>query len=270
MRGGARSRGEGRVTGVTYRGHTSKRISPARFGAITLTVVLLAFAALEAFVVLSAVEHPEITVGMDFMLYRHRAAAWLAGDGFYLAHQVAGPYTVSHGDALYPPVALLLFVPFTVLPAVLWWAIPVGVIAAALWRTRPPVWAWPILAAVLVYPRTWIILLYGNPSLWAIALLAAGLAWRWPTAFVALKLTLAPFALLGVRHRLWRIGAAVAIVACLAFAPMWPDFMVAMINVRTGGGYGLEYLLGEWPIALAMVVALWPHRAAEGVRTSWR
>ena len=39
-------------------------------------------------------------------------------------------------------VALWLFVPFTVLPAVLWWAIPIAVTAWAIWRLRPA----PVLA----------------------------------------------------------------------------------------------------------------------------
>ena len=32
------------------------------------------------------------------------------------------------------------------------WAIPLGVIGLAIWRVRPPVWTWPILAALLVHP----------------------------------------------------------------------------------------------------------------------
>ena len=53
---------------------------------------------------------------------------WVDTGEFYLPHQLAGPYQVQTlVDVLYPPIALYLFVPFLVLPAVLWWAIPMSV-----------------------------------------------------------------------------------------------------------------------------------------------
>jgi hypothetical protein len=208
----------------------------------------------------------EGTAGLDYTLYRDRTLSWLAGTGFYLPRQLTGvPYPVSHGDAYYPPVLLYLMVPFALgLPAVLWWAIPAGVIAVALWRVRPAWWAWPILASVLVYPRTQMLVLFGNPSLWAFALVAAGATWRWPAAFIPFKLTFAPFALIAIRHRSWWIGAAAALALCLPFGLMWADWWTATTNVRLGNGYGLEYVFGEWPIAIAILVAIASGRRRPG------
>ena len=43
-------------------------------------------------------------------------------------HQLAGPYDVTlMTDVLYPPSALLLFVPFSILPIVLWWVVPIAI-----------------------------------------------------------------------------------------------------------------------------------------------
>ena len=192
-----------------------------RFTWIALTLVLLVCAAFEAAIVLPpAIAHPGVTLGMDFTIYMDRARSWLAGDGFYLPWQLTGPYvigTTGTPPALYPPVLLYLLVPFTVLPAVLWWAIPLGIIAVSLYRLRPAAWTWPVLAAVLCYPRAWIVLVYGNPSLWVLAALAAGLVWTWPLAFLPMKAPLAPFALLGVRQRVFWAGAGTFVLLALPF-----------------------------------------------------
>ena len=50
--------------------------------------------------------------------------------------------SVGEGAILYPPTAFLLFIPFMWLPAVLWWAVPIAVLAAAMAIHRPPIWAW--------------------------------------------------------------------------------------------------------------------------------
>jgi hypothetical protein len=226
-----------------------------RLLSIGLTGLFLVFAALEASIVLPPASANGVTLGMDFAIYQERAASWLAGDGFYHAYQLNGPYVVGEGapPALYPPPLLYVLVPSLVLPAVVWWVVPIGIIVASLWRMRPPIWTWPILAAVLCYPRTWIVLVYGNPSLWALAALAAGLVWTWPLAMVPIKPTLAPFALLGIRSRVFWVGVAIAVAASIPFGAMWIDYVTAMSNARNG--LGLEYLVGELPIALALVIA---------------
>ena len=70
-----------------------------------------------------------------------------------------------NGDSFYPPTLLILLVPFALgLPAVLWWLIPIAIIAAALIHIRPPVWTWPIMAFTLLLPRASLAIVLGNPS----------------------------------------------------------------------------------------------------------
>jgi hypothetical protein len=239
---------------------------------VGITGALLAVAAWEAWVLANSLTRPDVTVGMDFRLYLGRAQAWLGGEGFYLPLQLAGPYPVNAATSptLYPPVLLYLLVPFTVLPAVLWWAIPFGIIATAIRHIRPGPWSWPVLALILVYPRTWVAITYGNPSLWALAAIAAGLAWSWPMAFAFIKPTLAAIALVRIRRPgFWR-GLAVALALSIPLLPLWIQFASALLNARNG--YGLDYLLGELPIALALVFALRRGRVAQPQprRPVWR
>ncbi|MGH2465165.1 MAG: hypothetical protein ACRDGI_06875, partial [Candidatus Limnocylindrales bacterium] len=63
-------------------------------------------------------------VGVDYRLYIDTATRWLNGGPYFQTYQLSGPYSIRAGDILYPPVALILFVPFTVLPALLWWVLP--------------------------------------------------------------------------------------------------------------------------------------------------
>lgn len=62
-------------------------------------------------------------------------------------------------------------------------------------------------------------------------------------------------ALTGIRHRSWWYGLPVALALCLPFGSMWLDYLTVMRN--TVSDRGLEYVLGEWPIALALVVVAW-------------
>ena len=82
--------------------------------------------------------------GVDYRLYVDAASRWLSGGGYFQAYQLNGPYQISAGDILYPPIALLLFVLFTTLPAILWWLIPAGAVAWSLIRLRPVRRAWPL------------------------------------------------------------------------------------------------------------------------------
>jgi len=227
-----------------------------RDGAIFLTGLLLLIAAAFAIAKLQTAVATPGAIGYDFSLYLNRTRSWQAGTGFYLPSQTAGvPYPAVQGDSFYPPVLMVLLIPFAAgVPAFLWWVLPLALTAGSLVQIRPAWWAYPILAAVLAYPRTWIALICGNPSMWAIAFLVAGLAWRWPAALVPLKLTLAPFALIGVRARSWWIAAAGALLLCIPFGSTWLDWATSMVNVRMTPDLGPDYVLGEWPIALALLV----------------
>jgi hypothetical protein len=192
-------------------------------------------------------------VARDFDLYRDATARWLADGSFYEAYQLAGPYEVTAGDILYPPVALLLFVPFVYLPAVLWWLIPIGITAWCLWRLRPAPLVWPVLAICLWFPNTGIKLLTGNPVMWSVAAIALGTIYYWPAVFAAVKLSLAPFALFGAWKRSWWFAAGMSALACLLFLPMWPDFASALLNSRQPSG--LLYSVGEVPMMLGPIAA---------------
>lgn len=195
--------------------------------------------------------------GWDYRIYMDRAADFVAGRGFYLSRQLAGPYLVQNGDALYPPPAVLLFVPFLYLPPVLYWAIPLGITAAVVAWHRPAIWAWPIIAAIPV----WNLYLVheinkGNPGIWTLAALSLATVWPAIGPFTVLKWGLAPFALFGIWRRQWWVGAGVALVVCLAFAPMWPDYIRVVQDAR---GNTLDYMLNEYPMMLIPLVA-WASR----------
>jgi hypothetical protein len=192
-------------------------------------------------------------LAVDFDLYRAYARSWLDGHGWYLEAQLAAPYVVEDVSAnVYPPTLLYLTVPFALgLPAALWWAIPLGIIAVTFWSSRPAWWAWSVVGLVLIFPRTWTILVTGNPSMWAIAFATAGVVWGWPAVGAALKLTLAPLAFLGLRRRSWWMATGLAILVALPFGTLWLDYLTILQHAESSRGF--VYLFGEWPIALALV-----------------
>jgi len=224
-------------------------------------VNLVAYTVIAAFSVLTVVEWwPWVAaggdglVGTDFLLYRDAAARFLSGDSFYLQHQLAGPYVVTAGDVLYPPPALLLFIPFTLLPAVLWWAIPLAVVAWIVAWHRPSPVAWAGIALCVWFPTTILHTVHGNPFIWAVMAVALSTRWKWPGALVLLKPTLLPFALIDLRHRVWWKGLAGLAMISLVFLPMWPDYIAVLRNAQGTGGLG--YSLQEFP-AMAIPVFAW-------------
>ena len=189
-------------------------------------------------------------VGVDFVLYRQSALDWLSGHSAYLPRQLAGPYAIEGGDRLYPPIALLLFVPFVCLPAWLWWALPLVATVYGFWRLDLAAWTWPLvlLVAAIVMPGY----LEGNPGIWMTAFLALGLSWSGPAVLVLLKPTLAPFALPGIRGRTWWVVLALLAVASLLFWSLWVDWWRAAVVNPTNGG--LLYNASSYPWALLMLV----------------
>lgn len=231
------------------------------FAAIVAAIALLAVAAWEASLVIpQAIATGNL--GLDLNIYLDRSRDWIAGDGFYRARQLAGPYAIEHGDAMYPPHLLYLLVPMTVLPAFLWWVVPIAIIGVSLWRLQPGPLAWPFLAFALAWPKTWAIVLYGNPALWLTAAVAAGCVWHWPAVGALLKPTMAPLALVGARHSSWWIALGVAALLALPFGGMWLDYAAVLANARNE--FGLFYLLGDLPLVAA------PLAAAPGLRCRTR
>lgn len=190
--------------------------------------------------------------GIDYTLYMEATQRWLAGGPFYEPYQLSGPYPIRMGDVLYPPNGLFLFVPFTFLPAVLWWAIPLAITAWAVWRMRPSPIAWPFIALCLFWPAFVARTVAGNPVMWVMAAVALGCLYKWPSIFVLLKPSLFPFALIGIRDRSWWIALAAWALVSLPFGLMWLDWTRAVTN-STGGG--LLYSFQDIPILLLPVIA---------------
>jgi hypothetical protein len=188
---------------------------------------------------------------IDYTLYLDATRRWLDGGTFFHPYQLAGPHPVQMGDVLYPPYALYLFIPFTVLPAVLWWAIPLGVTAWALWRLRPAPVAWPFLALCCFWPPFVARIVAGNPVMWAMAAVALGFLVRWVFVGALIKPSLFPFALLGMRDRAWWVALAIVAVASVPFGALWLDWLRAVTN----SSGGLLYSLQDVPILLLPVIA---------------
>src|SRR5450759_422063 len=114
-----------------------------------------------------AIGFSQLVVGLDaavdYQIYTDATTRWLSDGSYFLPRQLAGPYQLQMGDVFYPPVALWLFVPFTVLPAVLWWAVPIAITAAALERLRPPSWTIAVSLVVFLCPKYLEFVFDGNP-----------------------------------------------------------------------------------------------------------
>jgi len=222
---------------------------------IALAVSLAIFVIPVAFVAVTpnALEQP---LGVDATLYRDVTIRWLGGGSFYEPYQLAGPYEIRAGDVLYPPVGLVLFVPFAVLPvavaAILWWALPLGITAWAIWRLRPRPELWPLLALCVAWPTTLLKTWTGNPVIWSMAAMALGVIYAWPSVFVLLKPSLAPFALFGAWRRSWWIAAAALVVVSAPFGGLWADWVASIVNSRGGGPL---YSALEIPMLLLPLVA---------------
>ena len=218
-----------------------------------LTVAIVLVALLELAASLSYVLPPGgSSLGMDFFFYMDLAGRWLETGAYYMPHQLSGPYTATlMVDNLYPPSALFLFVPFVFLPAILWWLVPVGVLAAFLAWCRPGPIAWPLLALVLVWPRTQTAFLFGNTDLWMAAAVAGGIRWGWPAALLVIKPTFLPLGLVSVRRREFWIALAAVGVVSIPMAALWVDYVQALRNMTIDA----DYSVGSLPLVLAPVIA---------------
>jgi hypothetical protein len=116
--------------------------------------------------------------------------------------------------------------------------------AACSWllrRGRPPSSSRSLLATT------------GNPVLWAVGSIAAGTLWGWPYVGAFLKPTVAPLGFLGARGRRWWVAVAVSVLLSLPFAFLWADY--ARVLLHAHNEFGIDYLVGEFPLVLLPVVA---------------
>jgi hypothetical protein len=204
-----------------------ERLRPVWVG---LTAVLLALSAMEA-VALYRIIADQQAAGVDLTFFRFVAQRWLDTGVWYTDRQISGPYqTQSLVDNLYPPHALYLFIPFLVLPWPLWWAIPLGIVGWVVWWCRPAIWAWPLLALIMLLPKTFNQIIYGNTDMWVCAFIALSVRFGWPAVLITFKPSVLFFALLGIRSRAWWIAAIVIALASLPFVALWMQWPTVILH----------------------------------------
>ncbi len=253
-------------------GDTEKRLPEGRrwfrLSMLALTAILLLVAGVEVVATVSAPWWDRL-VGHDFTTYRDAAQTWLDTGRFYPAYELSGPFAVIEREILYPPTSILLFAPFTFLPAILWWVIPIGVTTAVIVSWRPQPSGWALIALLLALPITSFsysatldMMFNGNPVMWTVMFVA--LATRFPFfgPFALLKPTplLLPFSLIGIRSREWWLGSVVVVALSLSFLPLWPDFIRVLQNAQGGG-----FLYGPASVFPALIpVVAWVSRTTVG------
>ena len=216
------------------RGPQSRRVRLARAFSVSASIALVVVIAAEAVFFYRNVGDQD-ALALDYRWFVGVAQHWLDTGLFYAPRQLEGPYVVQTlVDVLYPPNALLLFVPFVWLPAVLWWLIPLGVFTYGIVRLRPARWTWPLILVCIAWPHTISQIFYGNTNMWIAAAVSAGVVWAWPGVLVLLKPSLLPFALVGVNHRSWWLALGVLVLVSLPFGSLWPDYLTAMRNSDLG------------------------------------
>jgi hypothetical protein len=225
---------------------------------VPLTIALGAVAIVELIFLWQNIDQQD-ALGLDYRWFVGVAQHWLDTGEFYVARQLTGPYHVETlVDVLYPPNALLLFVPFTVLPAFLWWAIPLGVFGFSIVYLRPARWAWPLRAACMAWPWTISQVLYGNTNMWIAGFVAGGALIAWPSVFVLLKPSLLPFALVGIGRRSWWIALAALAVLSLPFGTLWLDYLSSMRNSDVSTVRSLFTLPNLLPPVIALLASRHP------------
>jgi hypothetical protein len=200
--------------------------------------------------------------GWDFSHYVDAARRWLESGSPYLASEISGQFQFSDLTFLHPPIALYLFAPFVILPAVLFWAIPIvgTAIVISLWRPAP--WTWPLMAFLLNWPRFVGAVVVGNSDLWVVFFIALGLRFGWPVLLLAIKPSIAPFALVeiaalirvdAVPVRRWReivLAAVLLVVAAVPFGILWFAWLSVIRNSPADPLYSLGAI--PWLIVPAL------------------
>ena len=213
--------------------------------------MILIGAVAESFVLFGIIRE-QGAIGGDLGFYQAVAHRWLDSGVYYTGRQLDGPYQVqTQVDNLYPPHALFLFVPFLILPAILWWIVPLALVAYVVSWCRPVAWSLPILALLVLFPKTPNLIIYGNADMWVAAAIAAGVRWGWAAVLVTFKPSVAFFAVIGIRTRRWWIAAGVLVVASLPLLGLWLEYPRALLNSSVNAWYSI----GDLPYMALPIVA---------------
>jgi hypothetical protein len=193
----------------------------------------------------------------DLVGYTDGARRFLETGSPYTPEQVAGPYLLGPQTFIHPPAALPLFLPFLVLPWVLWWLVPIALTVAAIVHLQPAAWTWPVMALLLCWPRSTGAILVGNSDIWVTAFVATGAIAGWPLALLIIKPIFAPLGLIGARRRSTWLGAAIVVGLSLLALPLWLQWVQVIQNADMPAAYSLLAL----PLPLVPVVAWLGRRA---------
>ena len=231
-----------------------------------VAVAACAIAIVRAVAYYAAIPNPATSVGIDYELYVTAARRWLETGVFYEPYQLAGPYhVIGNNEVLYPPIILLLLVPFTALPAILWWVIPAMLTVAAIAQMRPAAWSVALACAICTSHAVQGPVFWGTPVIWLTPAVAWGLHLGWPAVAVMIKPTLAPFALVGLtRPRALVAGVIGFAVLGLPFTAMWLDWLTAIRNSDLGPFYAYTQNL-----LLVVPVVTWLGRDGRRPSANW-
>jgi hypothetical protein len=194
--------------------------------------------------------YDKIPLGLDWLGYRAGFERWLATGNPYAQFELAGPFTPEHLDFIHPPNFLFLAGPFSLLPHpldyILWLAIPIAIFVWLLHRI--PWWAYPVVAFLSMTNSLQYPILNGNSSLWMTAAFGLSLRYGWPAGLLAMKPSLLPLAVAGLRRPLPTLLLALIPVALTL--PLMPSYVTVLRNANLPLSYSLSnYSL----IALALV-----------------
>lgn len=210
--------------------------------------------------------HVDALLLKDYTLYITATEGWLADGRFYPAWQTGGPWQLEWGAILYPPVALLLFVPFTVIDptvsAALWLTVPLAITAMVIASWRPTAVGWTVILALLsIHPLSFLDWVAGTPTTWFVALIALASRWPWLSSAMIVKPTLAPFALIGLTDRRWWMVASILAAVSLALGPLTLQWLEMLVQVR-GSDATVFYSLANVPMLFVPIAArIWTGRA---------
>jgi hypothetical protein len=229
-----------------------------------LTVVFLVLAVIGAIVMYGIVDD-QVAVGVDLVYFQFVAQRWLDTGVYYTPDQLSGPFQVrTLVDNLYPPHALYLFIPFLFLPTILWWVIPLSVIAYVVWWCRPVMWSWPILAFIIMYPKTPSVIIYGNSDMWVTAFIAGGVRWAWPAALVSFKPSILFFSVIGIGSRTWWVAALALALISLPLIHLWLEYPLVVMHSSAKPWYSFGGLL-----FMVLPVVAWLGSSRRSGRSMW-